>query len=89
VLFLAADVVIELTARDAWLARHRDELWSVGLRAALLRARAKQITRRSRWEARRARRLLHKHVLRGAAKTAPPRRKAARRRSRARLIVVT
>ena len=74
---------------EARLALHRDELWAIGIRAALRFAESARRYRRSRWQARRAVWLLQQRELRGAAtKTAPPRRKSRRRRSRATLAVV-
>ena len=72
---------------EARLAQHRDDLWMLGIRAALLRAEAGRLCRRSRWEARRARRQLQRPIVRGTV-TPPQQRRFVRRRSRTRLVVV-
>src|SRR5438552_1497492 len=73
----------------ARIAESREALWRLALRAALLCARARNLCRRSRWEAGRARRLLRKRVLRDAvvgSPRVPPKR--TRHRSTARLVAV-
>jgi len=82
------DIIAAVENGEAGLARHRHELWLLGLRAALVRAAAARVCRRSRWQARRARRLLDQRVLCGIASPVAPRRRRSRRRSRARLVVV-
>ena len=72
---------------EARLAQHRHDLWVLGLRAAVLRAEAQRLCRRSRWEARRARRQLQQHLVRGTV-TKPSPQRPVRRRSRGRLVVV-
>ena len=85
-----ADVIAgRVKNADAILAEHRDRLWLLGIRAAVLRAEAARLCRRSRWQARVARQLLQKHVLRGVETRAiPRRRKSARPRSLTRLVLV-
>jgi hypothetical protein len=86
----AADIIAGHAQNgEAVLARHREALWLLGIRAAILRAEAARLCRRSRWQARRARYLLQRHARRGVATIASPRcRKSGRRRSRAHLVVV-
>jgi hypothetical protein len=72
----------------AQMARRRDELWLVVLRAKCLCFESDRLCRRSRWEARRARRLIERRVLRGLVTQPPaharrPRRPTSRRRLRA------
>ena len=82
------DVIAAWSDIDARLARHRDDLWILGIRAALLRAEARRLSRRSRWEARRARWQLQRHFVRGTTVASAPKERPVRRRSRGRFVVV-
>jgi len=79
--------VTPVTEEDLRIVRHRDDLWLLGIEAALLRAKAKHRVRLSRWHARRARRLLRQHLV----SAPPPRtsRRSGRRKSRRHLNLVT
>jgi hypothetical protein len=70
------------TDAAARLARRRKELWAVVLRAKRLCVDSDRLCRRSRWETRRARRLLEQRVLRGVL-THPVRRARRPRRAAA------
>jgi len=84
-----ADVFAARLETEARIVEDREVLWRIALRAALLCARARDLCRRSHWEARRAERRLRERVLRHAVSgsTRAPR-KRARRRSVARLVAV-
>ena len=82
-----ADVFAMRDDIEARLAQHRHDLWVLGMHAALLRAEAQRLARRSRWEARRARRQLQRHVVRGRPLRAT-KPKRVRRRARPRLMLV-
>jgi len=78
---------LQLRTRFSWWEDEPLQREALAIRAALLRAEAASLCRRSRWEARRGRWLLQQHVLRGTVtKLAPTLRKHAR--SRVRLTVV-
>jgi len=73
----------------ARMAEHRDALWQLGLRAAILREQAARLCRRARWEARRTHHLLRLRVVRDLVTTSTrPRSKSRRRRCRAWLVAV-
>ena len=71
------------------LAEHREALWQLGIRVAIVRVKSAHQCERSRWEAQRARRLLRQRVLRGVSeKSAASRTKRTRHRPGAFLVTV-